>query len=277
MNNGKVSIFSSRHRTKSMGYGQLFMFTRKKGGRLRPRPLTSIITQQKALPAKCRKDDSFFSIQFALLIQFTQEVWHLDAPPFPVVVDIFAPEVDPGGDVLEAQRFFDFAGVFDADFFPVALAGGDDDVAGTVFVEEPAVVQIPQIIDRRILVDVTVVVITEEITDIIKAAQGNDCIESIRMAQVEVQAVVAAHAAAGRNHRSLITGLILDVRNKFVDDITVITFVHVGAVVRAFPFAQPGFVVDAVRCVKLHQTLIDEPLAGFNHAEVRVFVVAAAG
>jgi len=119
------------------------------------------------------------------------------------------------------------------------------------------------------------VVITEEITDIIQTAQGDDGIENIRMAQIEVQAVVAAHAAAGRKHRALITGLVLDVRNEFVDDITVITFVHVGAVVRAFPLAQPGFVVDAVRCIELHQALVDEPLAGFDHAEVCVFVVAA--
>ena len=97
------------------------------------------------------------------------------------------------------------------------------------------------------------------------------------MAQVKVQAVVAAHAAAGRNHRSLITGLILDMRHEFIDDVTVITFVHVGAVVRTFPFAQPGFVVDAVRRIKLHQALVDEPLAGFDHAEVRIFVVTAAG
>ena len=193
------------------------------------------------------------------------------------MVDVFTPEIDPGGDALEAQRFFYFARVFDADFFPVTLAGGDNDVAGTIFVQEPAVVQIPQVVDRRIFIDVAVVVIPKEITHVIQTAQCNDGIKSIRMAQVKVQAVVAAHAAAGRNHRSLITGLILDVRHQFLDDVAVIAFVHVGAVVRTFPFAQPGFVVDAVRRIKLHQALVDEPLAGFDHAEVRIFVVTAAG
>ena len=193
------------------------------------------------------------------------------------MVDISAPEIDPGGDVLEAQRFFDFLRVFDADFFPVALAGRDNDVAGTVFVHEPTVVQIPKVVDRRILIDVAIMVISKEVADIVKSAQRDDAVEDIRMAQVKVQAVVAAHAAAGRNHRSLMVRLMLDVRHQFLDDVAVIAFVHVGAVVRTFPFAQPGFVVDAVRRIKLHQALVDEPLASFNHAEVRVFVVASPG
>ena len=97
------------------------------------------------------------------------------------------------------------------------------------------------------------------------------------MAQVKVQTVVAAHAAAGGDHRALMVRLVLDVRHQFLDDVAVIAFVHVGTVVRTFPFAQPRFVIHAVRRVKLHQALVDEPLAGFDHAEVRVFVVAASG
>lgn len=96
-----------------------------------------------------------------MLVQFAQGNTASDAPPFPVV-GRFHPRTDP----YFSAALLLFSS-FDADFFPVTLAGGDNDVAGTIFVQEPAVVQIPQVVDRRIFIDVAVAS-PKEITHVIQ-------------------------------------------------------------------------------------------------------------
>ncbi len=62
-----------------------------------------------------------------LPVESPQKIVHLLIPPWPVVVDIVAPVVDPGINSLVIENSVQGTGIFDGLFLPGTLAHGDDD------------------------------------------------------------------------------------------------------------------------------------------------------
>ena len=96
------------------------------------------------------------------------------------------------------------------------------------------------------------------------------------MLEEEIDSMISAHRAACRHHWIKPACLVFDKRNRLFNNITLISTVHFSAVMGMFPVRQPAFAIYAAQGKKLHLPCLNEPRAGFNHAEISIFIVRTA-
>ena len=121
-------------------------------------------------------------------------------PPWPIVIDIMAPNVDPGWDRFVVQDFLQRVGILQHAFFPGALAAAGDNSALTVLFQESWVIEVWQVRQGRIVIDFIVHEIADKNFQAKHSADGNHGVKTIWVAEEKIPRMVATHAAAGGNN-----------------------------------------------------------------------------
>ena len=67
------------------------------------------------------------------------------APPIPIVVDVVPPKIAPSGDLLLPEDVVEGVCIVDHFVFPSALTAASDDLALSVFIDEPRIVAIGEV------------------------------------------------------------------------------------------------------------------------------------
>lgn len=150
------------------------------------------------------------------------------APPIPIVVDVVPPEIAPGGDLLLSEDIVEGVCIVDHFVFPSALTAASDDLALSIFVDEPRIVAVGEVEQGGVEIDVVVDVIADEVGELIATAQGDDGVADVGMSEVEVHGMVGAEATtSGENVAA--PSHIVDEWNDLVDDVCVVGVVSEGA------------------------------------------------
>ena len=124
------------------------------------------------------------------------------------------------------------------------MPGTDNNIGLSILVQEPRIVLIEDIITRRIRIDCHVIAIFPyKETCIIDPTQGNHPAENIWMLQEEIERMIGPHTATCRHHWIKPARLMLNKRNSFANDITLISPMHFSPIVRVFPVSQPTLTV----------------------------------
>ena len=69
-----------------------------------------------------------------------QEVWHLHFPPWPVMIDIMAPVIEPAFDTFICKNFLQSAGAVQHHIFPSALTNTNNDIAVVILIDIEVVI-----------------------------------------------------------------------------------------------------------------------------------------
>lgn len=191
------------------------------------------------------------------------------------MVDVVPPEIAPSGDLLLSEDFVEGVGVVDHFVFPSALTAAGDDLSLTVSVEVPGVVAVGKIEQRRIEIDVIVDVIADEVDEPVTAAKSDDGVADVGVAKIEVHGVVGAETTPGSEDIAS-SGHIVDEGNDFIADIRVVGVVPMGSVGGRNGFIHPRFIVDGSDGKEHDSASFDVIGDATDHAEIFVFVIAAA-
>jgi hypothetical protein len=199
-----------------------------------------------------------YPVSSAIINQFIKEIGELFLPPGPIVVDIMAPQVDPGRYSLGFQDGLEGMDISVHGLFPGALPGADDDVATAVSFQVPGIFQISQIKQRRIEIDAVIHIIANEHPELEDTTQADQAVEYIGVAEEEVGGVVTAHAGASSQEKLLILTVLVDECSHFLSDVAVISLVASATFGRRNVPIDPGLAVYAVDRIKTKNPLLNE-------------------
>ena len=127
-------------------------------------------------------------------LQLTEKIRKHLVPPRPIVVDVLAPDVNPVRDILLLKDPLECERISEHVILPGALAHGDDDAALAVLIEIPGILQVSKIGQGRIEIDIVIHIIADEHIESIQAAESDDSIEEIGMAEEKIRGMIRAHA-----------------------------------------------------------------------------------
>ena len=190
------------------------------------------------------------------------------------MVDIFAPEVDPSGDIQTLEMLLQQTGISLGIILPGTLTAADDDIAAAVLLQQMVVVgHIADKVTGRVVINLHIGVVLEEILGVEQAAEGQAAAEQIGTAQVEVDTVIAAHAGASEHHLTVIAvegvGLGMDLvqtgQQLITDVLDVLLMPHDTAMMVAV-LGAPGLLIHTTDAEQLHLAILQLISDGVYHA-----------
>jgi len=191
------------------------------------------------------------------------------------MIYVMPPEIDPGWYLLLCKNLFETNGFFGV--FPWALPRTDYDSGLSDLVYEPGVIHAGEIIDRRVEIDVLIIVVAYDLFERIYAGERNTGIKNVRVSQQKVYGMVGAHAVACQSDFAVALAMIAYEGCNFIDDILVVGFMSEDVVAHVPIFAKYRLIVETVDTEDLQATLFDMFPDYVKHAEIFKFMKSAAG
>ncbi len=156
----------------------------------------------------------------------------------------------------------------------VGFAGCQHQLLAAVAIQIPRVGQVGQKIRGTVVVAVVVVVSVQKLVNVECAAHADGARHYIRMAECEVDGMVAAEAAAGGDQQiRSIAGA--NERDHFIEKIAVVFRMAVSALARRNGFVVPAFRIHGVDAKCLQLAILILAADGLDHAATLVIEEAA--
>jgi hypothetical protein len=195
-------------------------------------------------------------------------------PEGPVVNGAVTPAVEVVVDAFRIKDAGEAAGSIETD---VVFAGGEDpaDIVA-VLAEVPIVLEVGEGVDGVVEVAEVVVVAIEEGFDVVSAAEACAGVDSIGVAEGEIDGMVGAEGATGDGD-AVSGAAFLEEWEDFVDEVVVILLMAADAAAGVGPFAVEAFGIDAIDAEEGETTGVDSGGEGIGHAAVLEFEEAAHG
>ncbi len=204
----------------------------------------------------------------------THEVWQLLAPPWPVMIAVVTPVVEPGRNTLLCEDGVELTSRPEGVFFPSALTDADADATLAIEVHPRVVaVHLCQEVLRRVGVGQIVVIVREAVVRVVEAREGDERIEDVRTAEEEDGGMHGSERAAG-GHEGL-TVVVTDIGEKLFDKVVEVALLLLDAPATIASEVRPGLPVNAIDTDDTDLACLDPGSKDVDHALIGEIIESA--
>lgn len=184
------------------------------------------------------------------LQKLPHEIRKLLLPPGPIVVHILAPEINPCRHSKPFKLLLQNPCVLFRFILPCALSAANNNPSAAELLHQRMILRhLRQVIHRRIIINIHIIIIREEISCMEQTAQRKASAEKVRSSQIEIHAMIAAHAHPCKHHSAFIGNAVrfavnlMQARQKFLTEITKPLLMPENSAMLVTPCRAPRFLI----------------------------------
>ena len=191
------------------------------------------------------------------------------------MVHILAPEINPRRHSKPFKLLLQNPCVLFRFILPCALSAANNNPSAAELLHQRMILRhLRQVIHRRIIINIHIIIIREEISCMEQTAQRKASAEKVRSSQIEIHAMIAAHAHPCKHHSAFIgnsirfTVNLMQTRQKFLTKITKPLLMPENSAMLVTPYRAPRFRIHTAYTEQLQLSVFQPVRNGIHHASI---------